>query len=455
MQSAGGLSTPLFDARSSRSPQSSAPSPFLSPGPSPRSGYETTKEIAEIQAEISQIRSAWHMRDGRSGRDRADSFTSAGWYLEAPSRQDTGSTVATEADYSRLSPASPDTCGPGRPRNGSGFYANLGALHEQRGWKHHVQRWLSWPPAVFVAGIAVGLMLMHCSQLFEAPRLPQPGQQQGWWNTIVIQDRQVLVYYPAAAQTLKLRELPVVFALHGSEDYAAPFARVTDFASVSERSAQPFIVAVPEMAVLGADSWGYKDDHSFFRETVDSLVWKYWAKRDEVYVCGHSNGGTMSIYLQNNLPDVFSGAGAVEAGAGLARNGAGAVEAYDNASFGSPTIVVWNHNDPVLNEYGGEQLFNQTLEKLRRHDTTATRPSFKVTIPTNKSTVRFAEQLMWGAVGSTPPTAIVSWESVWPTHGWAKNTTIPGAFDASTLVWDFFRTTRIFQKSQPGSILRR
>jgi len=125
--------------------------------------------------------------------------------------------------------------------------------------------------------------------------------------------------------------------------------------------------------------------------------------------------------------------------------GAGHLQSWKNESLGRPTMVVWNHNDPVLKDFGGEALLANTLGALRRHDSTGVGPSFSEKIPlSSRNNVSYAEKVAWGAGASTPPTVLISWESVVPTHHWAKNDVVPGAFDASSLIWQFFLSAKVW-----------
>jgi poly(3-hydroxybutyrate) depolymerase len=252
--------------------------------------------------------------------------------------------------------------------------------------------------------------------------------------------RDVWVYAPLSSQ-LSNQSLPAVVVLHGTADYALSIANTSRFEQLAESSSKPFLAVFPEMSTPGGEMWGYMDDLPFFRALRDSLDDQFPLDRSEVYVCGHSAGGSMSIFLQNNLPSVFGGAAAVEAGLG-------GLPWWDEESSGRPTMLVWNHNDPVLREFGGEALLNKTLSKLRRHASSADQqPSFSMPVATfNDSVVKRAEQLLYGASGSSPPLAVVSWETVLPTHHWSSPVNVPGSFDASALVWDFFQSTRVFER---------
>jgi len=168
----------------------------------------------------------------------------------------------------------------------------------------------------------------------------------------------------------------------------------------------------------------------FFRDVSNLLTRQYYVARDQVFAVGHSSGGSMALFLQNHLPDVFRGVASVEAGLPANQVWTG---------NGRPTMVVWNHNDPVLAEYGGEQLYNDTLSMLRRRDPTGAGPSSVEPLSTSGGVV-WAELLTWPAQGSNPLTSVVSWKSSAPTHAWLNPTHIKGTtLDASKMVWQFFK----------------
>jgi len=183
-------------------------------------------------------------------------------------------------------------------------------------------------------------------------------------------------------------------------------------------------------------SWGFNDtsELAFFRAMVERIGSEYALRHDQVYVVGHSNGGTMSLFLQNNMDDIFGGAAAVEAGVGR-------LEVWNNQSKGCPTMVIWNHNDPVLAEFGGEDLYQDTIAKLRRHDHTGVGPSSMEPLPVGSSGVLYAERLSWSSSSDVPALSVISWASTIPTHHWLNPAAVPGtSLDASWLVWQFFST---------------
>lgn len=261
--------------------------------------------------------------------------------------------------------------------------------------------------------------------------------KRGERRLLSVMGRDVWAYAPRAALSGNA-SLAAVLVLHGSEDYAPAIAASSSFEEVADGSPEPFLAVFPEMSTPGGEVWSYENDMAFFRAVVDRLAAEYNLRRNEVYVCGHSAGGSMSIFLQNNLADVFHAGAAVEAGIG-------GLPLWNETSTGRPTMLVWNRNDPVLKQFGGDSLLNRTLSKLRRHAYAADmRPSFSLPVATHNATVvRNAEQLLYGASGSAPPLAVVSWETLEPTHHWSNNRNVPGSFDAAQMIWEFFQNTRV------------
>lgn len=298
-----------------------------------------------------------------------------------------------------------------------------------------------------LAGGLFGFNFGALTAFYKHPRL----RGAGWWDKrgivpgtrmeLVVQNRSVLVYMPWSAITgPKPTPLPAVVVLHGSLATAPSIADQSRFEEVAEARNPGFLIVYPEMKHYKALSWGFSepDEVAFFKELPNAIAEAgFPIDQEKVFVAGHSNGGTMSLFLQNNLPDVFKGAAAVEAGVGH-------LDAWQNASFGRPTMVVWNHNDNVLAKYGGESLYQETLLKLRRHDPStrfgaAAGPSQFKPISGVSSGVVYANRFYWPAVGNVPPLAVVSWQSDTPTHNWANPYNVPGAFDAASQIWKFFQ----------------
>lgn len=256
-----------------------------------------------------------------------------------------------------------------------------------------------------------------------------------------VSGRGLWVYKPT--RTAGQEQLPLVLVLHGSLDNATNIAQVSRMAEVAERAPKSFLVAFPEMVIERSMSWDFGQPHEvkFFRDSVKLLDSKKLIRRDEVFVCGHSSGGTMALFLQNNLPDIFQGAAAVEAGVGH-------MDAWINSSVGSPTMVIWNHNDQVLDEFGGEKLYNTTLEVLRRHDPEGATPASVTQVDTGDGDVEFAQRLLWRATPEgQPPLMVISWRSRAPSHEWLNPTNFEGAtLDAGELIWKFFSATALLEE---------
>jgi poly(3-hydroxybutyrate) depolymerase len=301
--------------------------------------------------------------------------------------------------------------------------------------------------ALISAALVLGILIGTCGTLaLETPGMMLTGDKaphlletpKGHRTLFKVFNRDVWVYQSAKASTPADRHLPAVLVLHGSEDYPLSIAERSGFEKVAETASEPFLAVFPSMDTPGGESWLYDKDLPFFRAVIDLLDREYSLKRDEVYVCGHSAGGTMSLYLQNNMPDAFRGVASIEAGVGHEL-------LWNMSSFGRPTMLVMNQNDPVLKDY--DVRVEDTVKTLRRHDSMASGPSFISEIPVHSS-VRYAKKITWGAVGSTPPTVAISFETYDATHIWSNPKNIPGSFDAAAMVWDFFSSIRAFEPSK-------
>jgi len=253
--------------------------------------------------------------------------------------------------------------------------------------------------------------------------------------------RDIWVYRPLTAKLAPMSSLPVVIALHGSGDCALGLAARSGFQAVAEEA--QLLVVYPEMASPETEDWGYNDPRevSFFNGMVEMLGYEFLVDPKAVYVCGHASGGTMALFLQNKYPGIFRAAAAVEAGVAD-------LDQWDNSSFGRPVAVVWNHNDQVLQDYGGRGLFRRTLQQLLRtepgqHDAPAeVTPLCGPSSGPASGDVLYANRLQWDAQGRRPPVMVVSWASAEPTHAWPSST---ACFDAARVIWAFFVHTRSYQ----------
>mmetsp|Transcript_120524 Transcript_120524/g.336274 ORF Transcript_120524/g.336274 Transcript_120524/m.336274 type:complete len:433 (-) Transcript_120524:152-1450(-) len=286
-------------------------------------------------------------------------------------------------------------------------------------------------------GVALGL-LQHLADHRLPWRAPTALPKR---RLLEVNGRNSTVYGPSIVSSYPWRPVPVVIVLHGSYDTPKAIEQASRFNDVAEWSSTGFIVVYPNMAIPGGESWGYNDpmEKNFFRALIEKLGQEYAIRRNEVYVCGHSNGGTMALFLQNNLQDLFQAAAAVEAGVGH-------LEEWQNESLGRPTMVVWNHDDPVLHEFGGEALYQKTIAKLRRHDPVPRRgPSMMTPLPAGPGGIFYAEQLRWDGLAAQPPTTVISWSSVVPTHNWLNPINVPGGnINAAALIWGFFQASASF-----------
>mmetsp|Transcript_56543 Transcript_56543/g.165352 ORF Transcript_56543/g.165352 Transcript_56543/m.165352 type:complete len:415 (-) Transcript_56543:15-1259(-) len=311
-----------------------------------------------------------------------------------------------------------------------------------------------------VSALFIGILIGVCcsAAVMDAYKrlTPRGGPQIPWRpypleapkrTTVEVHGRNVTIYQPSLVSSYPMRRVPAVIVLHGSEDTPQNIERDSGFSGVAEASAGGFVAVYPEMLVPGSDSWGFGApwETAFFQAVIDKLVAEYSVRRHEVYLCGHSNGGSMALFMQNNRPELFQAIAAVEAGVSK-------LQEWRNESRGRPTMVVWNHNDNVLSEYGGEGLYRQTLRTLRRHDPWHRAASQMTPLPAGDSRgVQYAEKLSWEPLPVEPPLSVISWSSVVPTHNWLNPLNVPGAaIDASSQIWDFFQAVASFPATARG-----
>eukprot|EP00746_Dinoflagellata_sp_MGD_P067531 gnl/MRDRNA2_/MRDRNA2_278783_c0_seq1.p1 gnl/MRDRNA2_/MRDRNA2_278783_c0~~gnl/MRDRNA2_/MRDRNA2_278783_c0_seq1.p1 ORF type:complete len:234 (+),score=39.40 gnl/MRDRNA2_/MRDRNA2_278783_c0_seq1:61-702(+) len=138
----------------------------------------------------------------------------------------------------------------------------------------------------------------------------------------------------------------------------------------------------------------------------------------------------MSLYLQNEV-DLFSAAGAVEAAPGDLLH-------WDMAKPGHPTMIIWNHADPVLQEYapeGQEALYyNMTISTLRRH---GSKMFTLEPLPTSNTII--AADMKHYPKDAAPILKMLSFRSHPGTHDWAF--TSWSTFNATDELVKFFLPT--------------
>lgn len=244
--------------------------------------------------------------------------------------------------------------------------------------------------------------------------------------SVSVMGRQTFVYKPVSHPTSPTGPLAGIVVLHGSGGVPADMYNI-GFEQLADT--HNFLVVYPEMKVPRSDDWGYTSDIPFFSALVDRLHEDdIGLDKSQVFLCGHSAGGTMALFLQNEM-DAFRKAAAVEAAVGH-------LPLWDMSRQGIPTMVVWNHADPVLEEYapeGGEPAYyNLTISTLRRHG--SLQPSTSKSLPTSGKTP-FAE-LVFYQNDNAPQLLILSWRSVPGTHAWARSSNF--TFDATEELTKFF-----------------
>eukprot|EP00929_Paragymnodinium_shiwhaense_P008326 TRINITY_DN112278_c0_g1_i1.p1 TRINITY_DN112278_c0_g1~~TRINITY_DN112278_c0_g1_i1.p1 ORF type:complete len:288 (-),score=42.27 TRINITY_DN112278_c0_g1_i1:208-1071(-) len=243
-------------------------------------------------------------------------------------------------------------------------------------------------------------------------------------ETVTVMGRSSFVYIPQTGWTWGSR--PAIFVLHGS--YSTPSSMFDlGFEELAEK--HNFLVVYPEMAIPAAPQWAYEGDLDFFAALSLRLQeHDFMLDASRAFVCGHSAGATMSLFLQNEA-DTFRAAGAVEGAVGH-------LQAWHMERTGKPTMLVWNHGDPVLAEYappGGEPAYyNQTVSTLRRRGNQ--QPSSSTSLPVSGIT-EFAN-LVHYEEDDAPELLVLSFRSMPGTHAWATRAQFP--FDSAELLTQFF-----------------
>lgn len=228
----------------------------------------------------------------------------------------------------------------------------------------------------------------------------------GQHEQLTIMGRTAYVYKPSVMMAESSRKRAAIFVLHGSGSEPADMFN-KGFDELAE--VHSFLVVYPGMKIPRGDSWGYSEDILYFSALVHRLQ-DYGLDAARAFVCGHSAGGTMALFLQNEV-DLFSGAGAVEAAVGH-------LQEWDMSKRGHRTMVIWNHADPVLEKFappGGEPAYyNLTVSTLRRHGsitfTSQTLPDSKKIISAN---------LLHYPEDSAPQLLMLNFNSDPGTHNWA------------------------------------
>lgn len=232
-----------------------------------------------------------------------------------------------------------------------------------------------------------------------------PDQEQthtAIYETISVEGRKTFVYLPDLLRvhdrnetSAKTHTRAIIF-LHGSECVAEDyFNQGFDKAADNHN----FVIAFAEMIVPWGENWGYPDDLSYFEKLVFVLKEIYHA--EEIYVCGHSAGASMSFYLQNQLNHLIRGAGAISGGVSR-------LPLWNLSIAAKPTLMIFNIRDPVLADWGGEEVYNETVQVMAGKDYQTPRRSQALPVGGN---VTAAELLIYNGGFSA-----IRWNSTPPTH---------------------------------------
>jgi len=282
---------------------------------------------------------------------------------------------------------------------------------------------------------------------------------KGQHMSVTVMGRKSYIYKPgplpgsSGSSDMWNRSLPGVIALHGSAEGPVDMhARGFDEALATRLQV---MIVYPEMQVPAGDDWGYVSDIPFFlalghrlRESDIGL------DGSQAFVCGFSAGGSMALFLQNEV-DTFQAAASVETGPGY-------LNTWHMSNLGHRSMIVWNHADPELagcfnmmpswpacrNGAGagpeGSEVANweATIATLRRHG--SQQPSATKRLPlfgqSALAELKYGKTLFAELVefrqDTAPELRIVSWRSDPGQHSWASSSN--NGFDATELVMNFF-----------------
>lgn len=305
--------------------------------------------------------------------------------------------------------------------------------------------------AIFALALPLSLLVgaLADSAVDAAARLfTRPSLSTSRHEPLQVLGRTGYVYRPAWLKLTNTFAPPpaVVLVLHGSEEVANDMFGVGLEAIADARG--DFMVAYPEMAQPGGENWDYNADLPYFLALVARLQQPdFGADASRLFICGHSAGGSMTLYLQNEL-DVFAAVGVVEAAVGH-------LNLWNFKKRGVRTMIVWNHADPVLNDKdytppGGETAYlDLTVSTLRRalNGTASPRPSSLRILP-GTQVVPQAELLTFAAAAGAPEVRVLGFSSIPGRHMWAQ-ASWTGSIDASV------ELTRFFMGEFPNWTVRR
>jgi poly(3-hydroxybutyrate) depolymerase len=253
---------------------------------------------------------------------------------------------------------------------------------------------------------------------------------------LVVMGRTGYLYKPLPCAVHRCIDPPkqapaAIFVLHGSDEDASAMFDV-GFEALADLHG--FLVVYPEMRIPKSDEWELANDVPYFTALVETLKRYYPVAENQFFVCGHSAGGSMSTYLNNEV-DLFSAAGSVEAAVGR-------LFAWDMSKRGHRTMVVWNHADPVLAKYappGGEQAYlNLTINTLRRRSSAG--PNFREQLPLSES-ISQAELVTYNE-DQAPQLRILHFTSNIGQHTWPMARWTTGVDAAEQLVAFFLELPR-------------
>lgn len=110
------------------------------------------------------------------------------------------------------------------------------------------------------------------------------------------------VHLPAGMQKEAVKNLPVVFSVHGRGEPAWLFCTKNGWDRLSDETKE-FIVVLPDSP---GNVWSLERDGTAFEEMINELARIYQIDRNRVYLTGFSNGGSITREVGTTYPQLFA-----------------------------------------------------------------------------------------------------------------------------------------------------
>jgi polyhydroxybutyrate depolymerase len=269
-------------------------------------------------------------------------------------------------------------------------------------------------------------------------------------------ERRALVHVPADADPG--RRLAVVFSLHGSGSNPEEQMARSGLAATAEE--QGFIVVAPQGSVGSGTSWawniphvtttpGAPDDQAFLNDLIDALVSTSCSDPARIYATGYSGGGRMISQFACDYPGRFAAIAPVaglRAGAPLAADTSQPDTTTCDPARGVP-VVTFHGTADIVNWYDGGGLFPYWGYSVETALSRWAQINQCQQAPTTAQLTEHVFATSYRACRANSDTVLYTVTGgghTWPGSDPAlyPEVLLPVTqeIDASTIMWDFFRT---------------